>query len=248
VGSHRQFVLLARALASLGIPVFRFDYRGMGDSSGSAVGFDGAGKDIRCAVDQFQLMAPSVTEIVLWGLCDAATAASFYAPSDSRVTALVLLNPWVYSEEGAAKAYLKYYYLRRLIDPELWQKIRQGKFDIRHSFRSLVSLLNSARGSGADNIQEAGSGEENLETSKPLIVRMKDGLTQFDGKLLLILSGDDLTAAEFKDSVKATKGFERLLKKKAVTVQTIDEADHTFSRRTWRDDVVQRTVAWIRSS
>ena len=34
VGSHRQFVLLARFLAGRSIPVLRFDYRGMGDSEG----------------------------------------------------------------------------------------------------------------------------------------------------------------------------------------------------------------------
>ena len=30
VGSHRQFVLLSRALAAAGYAVLRFDYRGMG--------------------------------------------------------------------------------------------------------------------------------------------------------------------------------------------------------------------------
>lgn len=34
-GSHRQFVLLARALATAGYPVLRFDYSGMGDSDGA---------------------------------------------------------------------------------------------------------------------------------------------------------------------------------------------------------------------
>ncbi|MFB1029241.1 MAG: hydrolase 1, exosortase A system-associated, partial [Thauera sp.] len=34
VGSHRQFVLLARALAKSGVPCMRFDYRGMGDATG----------------------------------------------------------------------------------------------------------------------------------------------------------------------------------------------------------------------
>lgn len=43
VGSHRQFVLLARDLAAAGIPVFPFDYRGMGDSTGQARDFEGIG-------------------------------------------------------------------------------------------------------------------------------------------------------------------------------------------------------------
>ena len=34
VGSHRQFVLLSRHLAAGGVPCFRFDVRGMGDSTG----------------------------------------------------------------------------------------------------------------------------------------------------------------------------------------------------------------------
>ncbi len=37
VGSHRQFMLLARYLAAHGVPVMRFDCRGKGDSEGDAV-------------------------------------------------------------------------------------------------------------------------------------------------------------------------------------------------------------------
>ena len=40
VGSHRQFVLLSRCLAAAGYAVLRFDYRGMGDSSGEQRGFE----------------------------------------------------------------------------------------------------------------------------------------------------------------------------------------------------------------
>ena len=40
VGSHRQFVQLARSLAQLDIPVLRFDYSGMGDSAGDKKSFE----------------------------------------------------------------------------------------------------------------------------------------------------------------------------------------------------------------
>src|ERR1041385_7937579 len=40
VGSHRQFLLLSRRLVDAGIAVLRFDYRGMGDSTGATCSFD----------------------------------------------------------------------------------------------------------------------------------------------------------------------------------------------------------------
>lgn len=40
VGSHRQFVRLARRLAAAGHPVLRFDLPGMGDSPGEPVPFE----------------------------------------------------------------------------------------------------------------------------------------------------------------------------------------------------------------
>lgn len=53
VGSHRQFLLLARRLAADGIPVFRFDYRGMGDAGGAARTFEEVSADLRTAIDVF---------------------------------------------------------------------------------------------------------------------------------------------------------------------------------------------------
>jgi alpha/beta superfamily hydrolase len=52
-GGHRQLVLWSRRLAAEGYPTFRFDYRGIGDSYGDFVGFDGIDDDIRAALDRF---------------------------------------------------------------------------------------------------------------------------------------------------------------------------------------------------
>ena len=95
VGSHRQFVLLARHLAEAGVSCMRFDYRGMGDAGGGQRDFENVGADIRAAIDVFTTRTPAVRRVVLWGLCDGASAACFYAPTDERGAGLVLLNPWV---------------------------------------------------------------------------------------------------------------------------------------------------------
>src|SRR5690606_34644237 len=94
VGSHRQFVLLARYLAERGIPVMRFDYRGMGDSDGDMRTFEHVGKDLGSDIDYFFSECSFLKDIVIWGLCDAASAALFYAHQDRRISGLVLLNPW----------------------------------------------------------------------------------------------------------------------------------------------------------
>ena len=105
VGSHRQFLLLSRALASAGFAVLRFDYRGMGDSPGELRDFQAVSKDIAAAVDALQARLPPVKQAALWGLCDGASAALLYCQEtgDPRVAGLCLVNPWVRSETSLAR-------------------------------------------------------------------------------------------------------------------------------------------------
>jgi exosortase A-associated hydrolase 1 len=241
VGSHRQFLLLARCLADQGVPCMRFDYRGMGDSSGELRNFEGVSADIRSAVDCFVQHARDVREVVLWGLCDAASAAVFYAASDPRITGLVLLNPWVRSEAGEAKAYLKHYYLARVLDKSLWRRMLTGRFDFRRSFASLVRFVESAV--SANVLTSSGSrdhaiGEESLPD------RMAHQLGRFSGRVMLILSGNDLTAREFIDAANSPR-WRRLLARQGVSRIDLQNANHTFSTREWRDIVSRQTCNWV---
>ncbi len=241
-GSHRQFTELARALAQQGIATMRFDYRGMGDSQGDKRDFEMVGNDLRAAVDQFTAAVPAIDEVVIWGLCDAASAAMFYAGDDPRVTGLVLLNPWVRTSSGLAKATLKHYYRSRLLDRELWKKILRGGFDYRAAaaslFRVVYTVLGGKRGSAA---------AADAQQSTPLPERMQAGLARFNGRVLLIFSGADLTAKEFLDMAGSSPQWQRLLGTERVSQQTIDAADHTFSRRIWKDQVARWTGDWLRT-
>lgn len=250
VGSHRQFTLLARSLATSGIAVFRFDFRGMGDSEGEARTFEDVEDDLRCAIDKFLVEAPLVKELVIWGLCDAASAAIFYAHQDPRITGLVLLNPWVRTEAGAAKAYLKHYYVSRLFDPQLWSKIGRGQLNLKTTARSVLGLAGEVfagrkkppASASADVYSPSDSTSCDLA---PLPNRMLEGFSRFRGKVLLILSGNDLTAQEFSDLVKGSREWRKLLSASRVTRFNLPEANHTFSRREWRDQVAVWTKDWI---
>ncbi len=146
IGSHRQFVLLARALASAGFPAMRFDCRGMGDGTGEMRDFEAIGPDIAAAVAAFAERVPRLRRIVLWGLCDAASAALFSASGDPRIAGLVLLNPWVRTEQGIARTYLRHYYLRRLFDGAAWRRILRGKSNFAASAGPLARAIGDAAG------------------------------------------------------------------------------------------------------
>jgi exosortase A-associated hydrolase 1/exosortase A-associated hydrolase 2 len=244
-GSHRQFTLLARRLAAAGIAAMRFDYRGMGDSEGAIRPFDTVHEDLRAAVDRFMEAVPQLESVVLWGLCDGASAAVLYAPHDARVAGLALLNPWVRTEEGAAKAMLKHYYRERLLDAALWKKIASGKFDYAGAARSFAKLAGTAlaprRGAPGSQVAEV----EADPTPAALPERMHAALAAFPGRVLVMLSGADLTAREFGDLEQASRTWRATLAAPRVVRHLLPRADHTCSRREWQDQVEDWTRAWV---
>ena len=239
VGSHRQFVLFARRLAETGIAVLRFDYRGMGDSTGPVHPFDQTGPDIAAAIDALQVSCPTVSKIVLWGLCDAASAALIYGEHtpDARVCGIVLLNPWVRSDTTLATTYLKHYYGRHLFEKAFWSKLARGGVDIRRSLNSLASNVKAA---------QAGTEARGKSAASPFQERMAAGLRTFAGPILVLLSERDLTAKEFLEFAGSNATWAGLLDGEKVERHGIPDADHTFSTSSAQEEVETRTLDWLR--
>ena len=235
VGSHRQFLLLSRRLAAAGYPVMRFDYRGMGDSGGAVRSFDAVGEDIGAAIDAFLEACPGVRRIVLWGLCDAASAALLHvqASRDPRIAGLVLLNPWVRSEASLAQTHIKHYYGQRLLQRAFWVKLLSGKMQIVRSLRGLLDNAMLAR--GTDSPRQSRSFQD----------LMAEGWRQFDGEVLLILSGQDYTAKEFLEYVASDAAWSGVLDSRKLSRVDVADADHTFSSEELRSRVENETLKWL---
>lgn len=197
VGSHRQFVHLARHLSAQGVPVLRFDVTGMGDSEGNKRSFDSLDSDIAAAVDAFYRYSAGLDAVVLWGLCDGASAALIYAHTDARVKGLVLVNPWLENNQAQAKAQVSDYYFRRLGNPLFWQKVLSGRSQLLRSAMEFLQTLYRALCSKQSPV---------ADTQHPAYQqRMLEGFRQFDGDSLLLLSGNDLTAKAFSLQVEGDR-------------------------------------------
>lgn len=252
VGSHRQFVLLAWRLAAAGFAVIRFDYRGMGDSEGDARDFESVQNDIAAAADALQRQCAAVQQVVLFGLCDGASASLLYVGTsarlpDRRVVGLCLLNPWVRSEATLARTHLKHHYSQRLLQADFWRKLASGGFNWRRSAAELWANLRKTAASaplagsaGADGSQLAG-----FAVAVPFQHQMARSFLAFQGSILLVLSGEDYTAKEFLDCAQADPEWRGALQRPGLQRLDIPGADHTFSHAGWRTEVEQSIVLWI---
>ncbi|MDZ4397918.1 hydrolase 1, exosortase A system-associated [Hydrogenophaga sp.] len=231
-GSHRQFTQLARFLAEGGFPVLRFDLPGMGDSPGELPSFEDTAPHIAAAIDGFQKQHPSVERVVLWGLCDGASASLLYvdATHDPRIAGLALLNPWVRSEASLARARVKHYYRRRLLEGDFWRKLLTGKL-------GLVALM---------DLQGA---LKRMASTRPAVpsfqTRMAAGWNGFQGPILLALSELDLTANEFNEAVKNAPFRKMPPVNDCIQTVQLRLADHTISNNQTRIELERITLEWL---
>lgn len=235
VGSHRQFVHLARHLAGAGHAVLRFDLPGMGDSPGEPVPFEETAPCIAAALDALHRQGAGTAGTVLWGLCDGASASLLYvqATQDPRVAGLALLNPWVRSEVTLARTQVKNYYPQRLRQPDFWRKLLRGGVGWS-ALKGLVDRLRHMR-------QPAPVGAGFQE-------RMAQGWQAFRGPVLLLLSARDLTAQEFLEYAHASPGWRHCLQKPGLTQHTLEGADHTCSQPQDQRAVLAHTAQWLGSA
>ena len=232
-GSHRQFTQLARSLASAGHPTLRFDVRGMGDSQGAQRTFENLDADIASAINALTHHVPGTDGVVLWGLCDGASAALLYVQRqrDRRVAGLALLNPWVRSEASLARTHVKHYYRKRLLERAFWTRLLSGRV-AASALSDLVRTLRTSRGSSS-------AGPVRFQDL------MAEGWTSAGCPILLLISETDLTALEFVEFTSGNALWQRAMQAHPETRVKVRGADHTCSTPGAKLAVEQASVQWL---
>lgn len=178
-GAFGGQAMLAAQIAQAGYPVWRFDRRGVGDSSGANHGFTGSSCDIVAAISAFRQHCPQITRVVAFGNCDAAAALMLGA--GFGLDGLVLSNPWTIEQDDEAPppAAIRSRYADKLKDPrELW-RLMTGKVSLRKLAGGLAHALRPA------------------PPPTSLAQDIAAGLARFSGPVHILLAGRDRTAQAF---------------------------------------------------
>ena len=202
-GAHRGMAMLAARLAAEGVPVFRFDRRGVGDSEGVNSGYAGSRDDLIAAAATFRREAPALRRLVGFGNCDAASALALFG-RDAGVDALVLANPWVVegTDDLPPPAAIRRRYTQRLLSPHAWGRLISGRIHLGRLFKGLHKLVAPAEQELADRIVSA--------------------IADWGDRARIVLARRDNTAIAFADAAAA--------RDLATRTEFIDTASHSFAR------------------
>lgn len=222
IGAHRGMALLAQRLAEAGHPVFRFDRRGIGDSTGENRGFEGSADDIAAAATVFRAET-GVARIVAYGNCDAATALAFFH-AGAGIDALVLANPWVIeaSDDLPPAAAIRARYAERLRDPKQWLRLLRGGVNITKLIKGLSKVS-----------------QKPSQAATSLTARLADALAGAQVPVTILLAKGDNTAIAFADALKGP-AFDAARPRLAVA--TLDSASHSFASAADKDWLFERIL------
>ncbi len=215
-GAHAGMTKLAQQIAKKGFPVFRFDRRGIGESSGSNQGFLSSKLDIEAAVKQFKELCPHLKKIAAFGNCDAATALALFGPT-AGLDAYILANPWVIENDPNEKseapapnaAAIRSRYLQRISNPRSILDLLTGKIDISKLFKGLKQASKKPENSG-------------------LAIELRDALVKLSKPVDILLAKRDTTALAFMASWKSGD-YLALHEHEKISLLELDSASHSFA-------------------
>lgn len=225
VGPNRLWVELSRRLASTGIPAFRFDLSGMGDSmtrQDNEAELERGRADITDAMDTLATRGVA-NQFVLVALCSGVDPAHVVARDDPRVTAAVFIDGYAYRTFGW---YLRWYTVRYL-------QVRRWRLLLKRAVQRLRSGRPQQKQPSVYTREYPAAAS--LEHDFGLMVDRHVGL-------LFIFTGG--TEPHYNYAGQFFDMFRRDFRR-SVQVEFLPRADHVFFNGVEREQLLKRLVSWI---
>lgn len=230
VGVSRQLVYTARKFSELGIPFMRFDYRGMGDSTGAYRGFKYIEKDLAAAIRTFFETVPSLKDIILWGGCDAASGVMLHGSSLPEVKGMIIMNPFTVSSD-AQKSSLRHYYIERLFDKSFWNKVFSGRFNPFNSIKF--------------NSRPVKKSHKTSLSDDSFVKVMFEGIKRFKGPVLLVMNKKNFVSRRFDQSIKKDKNLTKIFSRKNIERVDLSSDGQEFAMEESRKKMMSIVESWF---
>jgi pimeloyl-ACP methyl ester carboxylesterase len=245
VGPHRLYLKLAARLVPLGFHVLRFDYFGLGDSSGEigenelaevyAAIQSGRYVDDTVAAMNWAQEVLGISRFVGSGLCGGSISALLTAAQDPRIECLLGIGlPTALDgrPENRARSLTQRQlddfrdgYKRKLLDPRSWLRLVSGKTDYAALWRSL-------RGRRARSGTEVSKTESPpSDNTNPRFAPAFRAVIESGRQMLLIFSANDRMHYEFQEKFEARHPEIASVRDGMYETVVIEKANHVMSDR-----------------
>lgn len=233
-GPQRILQQLASKLASQGFSTLRLDFRGRGESSGSAEKstLDSMIEDT-CTAVKWLRAEHHINEIILVGLCSGGNVALGAAGLLEDVEQLICWSLLPFMEDksnakkqGTHRGGLLKQLLRKLLNPESWRKLLRGEANVRGAVAVIA------------HDKEGDEAEKARKTSTRNILR---DLENYRGSLKLIYGSHD------PEAQGSQSFFTNWCQQHKIALKTtqIDGAPHNYYTANWTRQVIEQTAAWM---
>lgn len=234
VGTNRVYVELARALASAGVPVLRFDLSGIGDSerrSDIPSVRESVERDVGDAIE-YLAATQNAGRFILLGLCSGAFDAFGAAVNQPRVVGAFMVDMpgpfrgWRHTLRHIAA---------RVFRPASWRNPLRSLW--RHS-SALVGDTIKPRDSGPRHVVGGRSASPRVRMEQQL-----DGLLARGVRLHFTFTAGLEQNYNHPSQFRST--FPRAARHPSLSYDFFPERDHSFATRDMRERLISRAVAWV---
>lgn len=238
-GPNRIYVSMARRLAGQGIPSFRFDFSGIGDSDMTA-GILPQGNwllaETVSAMD-FLMQEFGARRFVLCGICSGADVAREVALADDRVSGVLQIDGYA---EPSSGFYLRSYasQIRRI---RSWKKLFQGGSNLLPLLKSLLKKRPEDATSTTVDTRDSWLTLSPKEHSQRILTAVERGISTF-----LVYSSGSPAYYNHKKFVRPLIRSAR--HNPALRIQLIAGADHGFTLNCHQEQLFDAVEDWVATS